>query len=272
MALSYMDFLATIQRDADIGRDAAERVARTTLTTLAQRISPGEARDVAEQLPEELRSSLRDGGGPQPFSADEFLRRVQSRAQLAPDAVRRHVRAVFAALRQALSHDELADLASELPRELEALLLDEPALAELEAPPAGQMTAQDFIDRVARRAAIDHEAAGRLVIEAVLQTLAFKISGGEVEDLLERLPAELHPPLQHGRVEGGESARLMPLKQFLIAVAEREGVTRAQARLHTRAVFATLREAAGAKEMDDILSQMPQEYRSLLPRPVSPVA
>ncbi|MEA2231448.1 MAG: hypothetical protein QOD83_1264 [Solirubrobacteraceae bacterium] len=270
MALTYTDFLAMIQRDADIGRDAAERVARAMLTTLAQRISPGEARDIAEQLPEELRSSLRDGGGPQPFSADEFLRRVQSRAQLAPDAVRRHVRAVFAALRQALRQDELADLASELPRELEALLLDEPALADLEAPPDGQMTAQEFIDRVARRAAIDHEAAGRAT-EAVLQTLAYKISGGEVEDLLERLPAELHPPLQHGRVEGGESARLMPLKQFLIAVAEREGVTRAQARLHTRAVFATLREAAGAKEMDDILSQMPQEYRSLLPRPVSPV-
>jgi uncharacterized protein (DUF2267 family) len=261
VALQYAEFIATVEREGEIGHEEAERAARATLETLAERISGGEARDVAEQLPQELRALLEHDGDAQPLSAEEFLQHVQDREHVPISDARRHAQAVFAALRRALTAKELSDLASELPRELQAMLLvDDGAGGDAGAPGS----ADDFFDRVARRASLDRETARRAT-EAVLETLAIRISGGEVDDLIKRLPPELHAPLERGRSQHGELAEPIPLKQFLMAVAEREGASRAEAGMHARAVLATLREAVGDQELEDVLSQLPHEYRSLVP-------
>jgi uncharacterized protein (DUF2267 family) len=59
----------------------------------------------------------------------------------------------------------------------------------------------------------------------------------------------------------------MALERFLRNVAEREGVTPAQAHEHTRAVFATLREAITPKEWQDVIAQLPDEYAAVSARP-----
>jgi uncharacterized protein (DUF2267 family) len=59
----------------------------------------------------------------------------------------------------------------------------------------------------------------------------------------------------------------MKLDQFLRNVAEREGVTPAEARAHARAVLATLREAITPKEWSDVTVQLPDEYTAVLARP-----
>jgi uncharacterized protein (DUF2267 family) len=59
----------------------------------------------------------------------------------------------------------------------------------------------------------------------------------------------------------------MSLDEFVRRVAEREGVTPAEARDHARAVFATLREAVGEEEFRDIRAQLPLEYAALEARP-----
>jgi uncharacterized protein (DUF2267 family) len=270
VATDYADFIATVGHEAEIPFEEAERAAVVTLETLSERITAGEAHDVAELLPEALRPVLdREEGEPEPFSADEFFHRVQEREHVPPLAAQRHVVAVFAALRRAVSPDELADLASQLPRPLELLLVETEPWLEGEDVLEPPRSADEFLDRVARRASLDREGARRAT-EAALEVLAIRISGGEVDDLIRRLPAELHRPLQRGRAEGGESARMLPLKQFQMAIADREGVTRAEARLHARAVFATLREAVGDDEIADIASQLPHEYISLIPRPYVP--
>jgi uncharacterized protein (DUF2267 family) len=250
--VTYDDFIATVEREGDLRQEQAERAARATLETLSEHISGGEARDIAAQLPDELGSLLTGDGDPEGFGAEEFMHRIQRREHAPILEVQRHARAVFAALRGAISHEELADLASELPGDIQRMLVEDPALEE----------AEGFVERVARRAALTPDAA-RQATEAVLEVLAMRISGGEVDDLAKRLPAELHAPLGRGRAQKGEPAQLMTLKQFLMAVEERTGGTRAEARLATRAVFATLREAAGEEEVEDVLSQLPHEYRSL---------
>jgi uncharacterized protein (DUF2267 family) len=260
MATDYADFIATVARAGSVPPAEAERATRATLSTLAERISAGEAREIAAQLPPPLRELLAGDGDPQKLSAEEFLQRVQLRERVPIAAAEAHVRAVFAGVRETLSNAELADLASELPRPLEALLLDD-ELPE----PSRPMPAAEFLARVARRAGLDGPGA-QPATDTVLALLGARISGGETDDLIKRLPDELHAPLQRGRAVTGEPARWLPLKDFLIAVAELEGVTRAQARLHTRAVLETLREAAGVDELEDALSQLPKEYRSLVPR------
>jgi uncharacterized protein (DUF2267 family) len=262
MTTDYAEFIEIVVREAAISEQQAERAARATLESLAERISGGEAHDIAQQLPDQLRAILDRDGDPQPLSAEQFLQRVQAREQVPSSVARQHVRAVFTALRRAVGHDEIADLASELPRELEAMLvgLD---LDDTREPPS---TAEEFLCLVARRGALDAEAARRAT-DAVLETLANRISAGEVDDLVERLPRELHPPLERGRTEGKQQLpRVLTLKQFLIRVAEREGGTRAEARLSTRAVLATLEDTVGEKEIRDVISQLPHEFRSLLPR------
>jgi uncharacterized protein (DUF2267 family) len=122
------------------------------------------------------------------------------------------------------------------------------------------------LQRVADRAGVDAEAARR-VTDAVLETLAERIGGREVEDLVARLPMELHPPLRAGDAASHGAARRMSLDDFVRRIAEREGVTPTEAREHARAVFATLREAVGEEEFRDVSAQLPLEYAALEARP-----
>jgi uncharacterized protein (DUF2267 family) len=187
-------FIGFVQQASGLGRGEAERAMRAVLETLAERLSAGEARDLALQLPPEVAPFLGTDSSAEPFDADEFLRRVGERAGL------------------------------------------------------------------------DLEAAGRATA-AVLQTLGERISGGEVRDLIDVLPAELHEPLRRGDELSNGAARRMSLTGFVRRVAEREGVIPAEAQEHARAVLATLREALPRKEWLDVTAQLPEEYAAIAARP-----
>ncbi|MEA2322749.1 MAG: hypothetical protein QOD81_2599, partial [Solirubrobacteraceae bacterium] len=124
-------------------------------------------------------------------------------------------------------------------------------------------TAGEFETKVAERTSLDVVAARRAT-EAVLETLAERIAGGEVQDLIERLPVELHPPLKMGNTLSNGEARSMSLDEFVGRVAEREGVSAGEAREHTRAVLRTLREVVGDDEFFDVTVQLPDEYDVVL--------
>jgi uncharacterized protein (DUF2267 family) len=265
--LTYEAFIATVRRAAHIPSEEAERAACATLQTLSERISAGETEDVAGRLPEQLRSCLSAGEAQDPFHADEFLRRVAERAGLDEPAAQRDARAVFSTLFRAVGPEEFHDLRSELPDDFDPLL-DEAlrdastlATAETEAKPG--VSADEFVGRVADRLDIDRERA-RGAVEAVLEVLAIRISGGEVRDLAARLPPELRPALQRGLSESALHATALSLDDFLRAIAHRERVSVEDAAAHVRAVLTTLREAVGEQEFDDMASQLPDEYAPLL--------
>jgi uncharacterized protein (DUF2267 family) len=256
----YESFVSLVQEKARASRDDAERAIRATLETLAERLSAGQARDIAAQLPLELAPYVATDSGAQPFDVDEFIRRVATREGSDVAVAEQHVRAVFAALGRTLSEDEIEDMVAELPREFE------PLIGEAEGRFVTVLPAETVLQRVADRAGVDAEAARR-VTDAVLETLAERIAGGEVEDVIARLPVELHAPLRAGDAASHGAARRMSLDEFVRRVAEREGVTPAEARDHARAVFATLREAVGEEEFHDIRAQLPLEYAALEARP-----
>jgi uncharacterized protein (DUF2267 family) len=267
--MDYDGFITTVQQEAAISREEAERAVRATLQTLAERVSGGEAEDVGRQLPDPLRELLRDGSKAQPFGLEEFLRRVAEREGADPTTAERDARAVFAALGRAISRDELADLASELPKDFGPLLeamLAQPSQPGSSAPSAPPLSARELIAKVAERAGLDEDGARR-AIEAVLEALADRISGGQVDDLERELPSELHPPLERGKAQSHGAARPLSLEEFVRGTAEREGVTPDEARAHARSVFATLREAISEKEFSDVVAQLPDEYAALMARP-----
>jgi len=119
------------------GRRAAygSRVAReghvatnATLEALGQRITGGEAKNIASQLPERLGDRLRaEAGEAGELSVEGFLDRVgdheRDRGQVDPSAadVEEHVRGVLSALGDTVSGSELEDARDRLPSEFDPL-------------------------------------------------------------------------------------------------------------------------------------------------------
>jgi uncharacterized protein (DUF2267 family) len=103
--------------------EMAEILTRATLEVLAQRISGGETRDLAEQLPPEFDEALQpENEKAEPFDLEVFIQRVADRALVDFDAARAGVRAVFQTLSEAVTGDEFDDVLAQLPREYTELL------------------------------------------------------------------------------------------------------------------------------------------------------
>jgi uncharacterized protein (DUF2267 family) len=252
---SYDEFVTIVEQVAGVGRERAERAIQATLQTLAERIDAGEARDLADQLPDELAPWLATITPAERFDVDGFVRRVAEREGVDSEAAERHAEAVFTALGRALDDKEFGDLVAELPKDFSPLLPRGPYVEVI--------SSGSFLQRVADRAGIGADEARRAT-DAVLETLAMRIAGGEVEDLRLRLPIALHPPLQRGEELSGGKATRMNLDAFVRRVAEREGIPTDVAFEHVRSVLNTLREAVGEEEFLDVTAQLPDEYRVAL--------
>jgi uncharacterized protein (DUF2267 family) len=256
-SMTQEQFVTTVAHAARIGFGEAERATEAMLQTLAERIDAGEARNLAAELPDEIAPWLATTTPAARLGIDEFLRRVGEREGVDIETVERHAAAVFIALQRALSPREFADLIAQLPKEFAPLL---PAGPDIDV-----ISADSFIRTMAERAATDADEARR-AIEAVLETLAMRIAGGEVDDLRARLPVQFHPALERGtRLSGGKATR-MKLDDFVRRVAEQEGISLDRALEHVSAVLRTVRDAVGEQEFLDVTSQLPAEYEALVRR------
>lgn len=101
----------------------AESLTQATLLTLADRITGGEARDLAAQLPKELKPFLdKKQESAEGFDLNEFIRRVGLRAGVDRDTAHRGVEAVFQTLDAAVSTGEFQDIMAQLPKEFQNLV------------------------------------------------------------------------------------------------------------------------------------------------------
>ena len=117
--VSFDTFLDRVGRRTDLDRLGAERATDAVLEALGERVARGEIEDLERELPRELRPALErgeatTGGQAQRMPAGEFLARVAALEAVGPDEATVHVEAVFAALRETVTADELADLTAEL--------------------------------------------------------------------------------------------------------------------------------------------------------------
>jgi uncharacterized protein (DUF2267 family) len=121
--VQYEEFLNKVQdRIGPADPDETRRAVTATLSTLSERISGGEAKDLAAQLPEELKEPIqRSGEEAEGFSFEEFLRRVGEREGANTDAARDHASAVITALGEAVTGEQLDDVRAQLPQEFAPL-------------------------------------------------------------------------------------------------------------------------------------------------------
>jgi uncharacterized protein (DUF2267 family) len=253
--VDYETFVEDVASSAGTTFAPAERATRAVLETLAERIDRGEARDLAAQLPPELSPWIATTTPAEGFNVDEFVRRVAEREDVDPERAERHTRAVFGALSRAVDRREYDQMAAQLSKDYSPLLA--------RGPHVEVVSSEFFFERVAERAGLDPDVA-RDATEAVLETLGERIAGGEVEDLIARLPLTLHDALRRGEERSGGKATRMGVDAFVRRVAEREGVDLDTARDHVRAVMRTLRDAVGSDEFSDVTVELPDEYVSVL--------
>jgi uncharacterized protein (DUF2267 family) len=119
--VEYEDFINAVATRAKVSTDQAAALTRATLETLADRISAGQAEDLAIQLPEglddHLRKPLRREQAKSLFGLEDFVQRVAERSGVDPALAGAGVRAALNTLREAVSRDEFEDTVAQLPKE-----------------------------------------------------------------------------------------------------------------------------------------------------------
>jgi uncharacterized protein (DUF2267 family) len=120
--MDYPTFTRTAAERAGLPEPTVERVEHATLWTLADRITGGEARDLAARLPDEFKDDLeKPREEAEAFDVEEFVRRVAQRGKVSPEEARLGATAVLITVREAAA-DEFRDALSQLPQEYRELV------------------------------------------------------------------------------------------------------------------------------------------------------
>lgn len=121
--MKYDEFIEAVSQRANIPPDEAVVLTRATLETLSERISGGEARDIAAQLPRAMQAALLPTKeAAEVFRVEEFIRRVSERAVLDTPLAWEGTRAVITTLRDAVTAGEFDDVMNQLPKDFRELL------------------------------------------------------------------------------------------------------------------------------------------------------
>ncbi|MFE9656852.1 DUF2267 domain-containing protein [Micromonospora sp. NPDC006431] len=126
-----------------------------------------------------------------------------------------------------------------------------------------------FVDQVARRTGTSEERAAELA-RATLETLAERLTGGELLDLAAQLPKGLQRMLKPH--PSAEAAERFGAAEFVARVARRADIDENAARDTIRAVFTTLREAITGGEFNDVVVQLPRDFRDIVEPALAPAS
>ena len=120
------------------------------------------------------------------------------------------------------------------------------------------MKGERFIAEVKNLAEIDDDDEARKAIGATLQTLKERLAGNEPADLAAQLPPEIAPSVEG--TGGGES---FPVEEFYDRVARKEGAGGEEALRHARAVATVVQTAVSGGALEDVRSQLGNDYGEL---------
>lgn len=107
-------------------REEAERVVDAVFETLSERLSRTETRNLAAQLPDELKEKLFRRLYTDRFVLRDFYNRVSARAGVGYPHAIKLARVVLITVREAISPGEWEDVVSEFPSEYEDLFEKKP--------------------------------------------------------------------------------------------------------------------------------------------------
>jgi uncharacterized protein (DUF2267 family) len=120
------------------------------------------------------------------------------------------------------------------------------------------MKGEQFIAEVRNLAEVGSNEEAQKATRATLETLKERLAGNEPSNLAAQLPPEIAPYVEG---EGGREA--FSVEEFYGRVAQKEGVGNDEAVKHARAVATVLQTAVTGGELEDVRSQLGDEYKEL---------
>lgn len=120
------------------------------------------------------------------------------------------------------------------------------------------MQYDQFVGEVQSRARLPSRGDALRAIQATLETLGERIKGDEADNLAAQLPPELGTFLRRP-----ESTERFAVDEFFLRVAAKETADLPDAVHHARAVIAVLQAAVTAGALEDVLAQLPDDYKPL---------
>lgn len=125
--MDYNEFINKVQASTGIVEEKdAVRATQATLNTLSERITGDEARDMAAQLPQQIKSFTDVDEHGQRFSVDEFFDRVSDKEGTNRKEAEQHSRAIIHVMKDAITGGEIDDLKDQLPEDFEVLFMAPP--------------------------------------------------------------------------------------------------------------------------------------------------
>jgi uncharacterized protein (DUF2267 family) len=124
------------------------------------------------------------------------------------------------------------------------------------------MKGDEFIAEVKNLAELGSNEEAEEATRATLETLRERLAGDEPSNLAAQLPPEVAP---YAEGEGGREP--FPVEEFYDRVAQKAGVGREEAVRHARAVATVVQTAVTGGELDDVRSQLGDEYEELFGQP-----
>ena len=210
---------------------------------------------------------------------ERFLRFVKLEASLPADEAQRAIEGTLALVAARLPMDLALQLAATLPEELVPFMNGQigpadPLVTQAVMGALRLAAGDDLWSAVAAELGPDPVATyfvnhigSQPAAEAVLQTLAERVSGDAVADIVAHLPVELRAALVRGKPDRDAPTVRMTAEEFVARIAERAALSHDEAVAAARAGFAGLHEALAERPVYEVLSQLPIDSAVLLPRP-----
>ena len=123
--MEHYEFLSQVRQLAGLASiEDADRAVFATLETLRERVTGGEAGNLAAQLPREIGNYLRKSEvAGESFGLDEFYQRVSRREGVPMPQASEHAEAVLLVLQQAVTPGLIEKVKAQLPDEFDRLFL-----------------------------------------------------------------------------------------------------------------------------------------------------
>jgi uncharacterized protein (DUF2267 family) len=121
------------------------------------------------------------------------------------------------------------------------------------------MKGEQFIAEVGDLAELDTNEDAEKAVRATLETLKERLAGNEPSNLAAQLPPEIAI-----FVEGDGGREAFSVQEFYERVAQKEGTTNSEEAVkHARAVATVLQTAVTGGELEDVRSQLGNDYEEL---------
>ena len=120
--MQYRMLIKKVQDYSGFSDSEAENALKLVVEKIATRLTGGERKDFASELPKELEDLAMASKEPDKFGADDMFKEISELQDIDVGHAKKQVMAVWRALKDAITPGEIADIKAQLPRDLSAVL------------------------------------------------------------------------------------------------------------------------------------------------------